>query len=563
MTNRTLLAPTLAPGVSLLGEYQGSGFTEPHYLIVRADQQVLHVSRLLFVVASHLDGHSSMEEIAGRVSQEYGRALDAEGVQFLVTAKLRPMGIAAEAVADDTDEHVSFGLPLATAPARPRPAPEAREARPAPEPREAPLPAPPAPTAPPARLLPRANPLLALRFRGTLIPASATRFLARLLAPFFYGPVVVLGILGLVVADVWLLRQASLTGAVDSILVDPPMLLSVIGILLGATVVHELGHAAACRYGGATPGKIGVAVYIVYPAFFTDVTQSYRLGRAGRVRTDLGGVYFNALTIAGLTAVYAHTQSPAVLLAIVFVHVEALQQLLPLGRLDGYFVVADLVGVPDLFGRIGPILRSAVPGRQTHPKVAELRRSARVVVTAWVVVTGPIMVGILAFMLWNAPSITAQVVDAMSREWTQLQASIDARDVAGITWPLCPSSCCHCLCWASPGWSAASFAASSPPRSDRSGVTEPAHRPWAPRTASSPRRSRCPARIPPPTRQRWPPPRCLMCRPSPRPPRPLCRSRQRGRPRCSPARRTSSPNGSCCGPSRVPLDTGGAAASSP
>ena len=433
MTNPTLLAPALAPGVSLLGEYQGSGFTEPHYLIVRADQQVLHVSRLLFVVASHLDGRSSMEEIAGRVSQEYGRALDAEGVQFLVTAKLRPMGIAAEAVADDTGEHVSFGLPLATAPARPRPAPEAREPRPAPEPREAPLPAPPAPTAPPARLLPRANPLLALRFRGTLIPASATRFLARLLAPFFYGPVVVLGIVGLVVADVWLLRQASLTGAVDSILVDPPMLLSVIGILLGATVVHELGHAAACRYGGATPGKIGVAVYIVYPAFFTDVTQSYRLGRAGRVRTDLGGVYFNALTIAGLTAVYAHTQSPAVLLAIVFVHVEALQQLLPLGRLDGYFVVADLVGVPDLFGRIGPILRSALPGRQAHPKVAELRRSARVVVTLWVVVTGPIMVGILAFMLWNAPAITAQVVDAMSREWTLLQASIDARDVAGIT----------------------------------------------------------------------------------------------------------------------------------
>ncbi|HEY8307419.1 MAG TPA: MinD/ParA family protein [Lapillicoccus sp.] len=433
MTNPTLLAPTLAPGVSLLGEYQGSGFTEPHYLIVRADQQVLHVSRLLFVVASHLDGRSSMEEIAGRVSQEYGRTLDAEGVQFLVTAKLRPMGIAAEAVADDTGEHVSFGLPLATAPARPRPAPEAREPRPAPEPPGAPLPAPPAPTAPPARLLPRANPLLALRFRGTLIPASATRFLARLLAPFFYGPVVVIGIVGLVVADVWLLRQASLTGAVDSILVDPPMLLSVIGILLGATVVHELGHAAACRYGGATPGKIGVAVYIVYPAFFTDVTQSYRLGRAGRVRTDLGGVYFNALTIAGLTAVYAHTQSPAVLLAIVFVHVEALQQLLPLGRLDGYFVVADLVGVPDLFGRIGPILRSALPGRQAHPKVAELRRSARVVVTLWVVVTGPIMVGILGFMLWNAPAITAQVVDAMSREWTLLQASIDARDVAGIT----------------------------------------------------------------------------------------------------------------------------------
>ena len=214
----------------------------------------------------------------------------------------------------------------------------------------------------------------------------------------------VLGLLGLVVADVWLFRQASLTGAVDSILVDPPLLLSVIGILLAATVVHELGHAAACHYGGAAPGKIGVAIYVVYPAFFTDVTQTYRLGRAGRVRTDLGGVYFNALTIAALTAVYAQTRSPAVLLAIVFVHLEALQQLLPLGRLDGYYVIADLVGVPDLFGRIGPILRSTLPRQQDPPRGRRAASFGAGVVTLWIVVTGPVMVGLLVFMLWNVPS---------------------------------------------------------------------------------------------------------------------------------------------------------------
>jgi putative peptide zinc metalloprotease protein len=426
MTNPTLVAPALAPGVALLGEYQGSGFTEPHYLIVRADQQVLHVSRLLFVVASHIDGRSPLDEVAARVSEEYGRTLDADGVQFLVTAKLRPMGLVVDAPDGDPS---SFGLPAAPAAVPVEPPKPATVAPVAPL---APVSRPPAPTSP-SRVLPRANPLLALRFRGTLIPAPAVRFLARLLAPFFYGPVVVLGLLGLVVADVWLVRQASLGGAVDSILIDPPLLLSVIAILLAATVVHELGHAAACHFGGAAPGKIGVAIYVVYPAFFTDVTQTYRLGRAGRVRTDLGGVYFNALTIAALTALYAQTRSPAVLLAIVFVHVEALQQLLPLGRLDGYFVVADLVGVPDLFGRIGPILRSALPGRKTHAKVAELRRSARVVVTLWVLVTGPVMVGIIAFMIWNAPSIALQVADAMSRQWELLQTSIDARDAAGIT----------------------------------------------------------------------------------------------------------------------------------
>jgi len=427
MTNSTLVAPALAPGIGLLGEYQGSGFTEPHYLIVRADQQVLHVSRLLFVVASHIDGRSSLDEIAGRVSDEYGRTLDRDGLQFLLSAKLQPMGIVADV---STDDRASVGLPLTTAPTLTpeRPKPTSVNASRTPTSR---TPAVPPPTS--SRLLPRANPLLALRFRLTLVPPPATRLLARLFAPFFFGPVVVLGLVGLVLADVWLFREASLRSAVEAFLSDPPMLLSILGILLASTLVHEFGHAAACRYGGAQPGKIGAAVFLVFPAFFTDVTQSYRLGRAGRVRTDLGGVYFNALTIAALTVFYVQTRSAAVLIAIVFVHAEALQQLWPLGRLDGYFVVADLVGVPDLFGRIGPILRSSVPGRPTHPKVAELRRSARIIVTLWVAVTGPIMVGLFALMLWNAPSVTLQVLDSMRDQWAALQSSIDESDAAGIT----------------------------------------------------------------------------------------------------------------------------------
>ena len=38
-------AATAGRRVRLLGEYQGSGFTTPHYLIARGDGQVLHVSR--------------------------------------------------------------------------------------------------------------------------------------------------------------------------------------------------------------------------------------------------------------------------------------------------------------------------------------------------------------------------------------------------------------------------------------------------------------------------------------------------------------------------------------
>ena len=54
-------------------------------------------------------------------------------------------------------------------------------------------------------------------------------------------------------------------------------------------------------------GRIGVGIYLVWPAFFTNVTDSYRLSRAGRLRTDLGGVYFNLIFMLGLAGVYAAT----------------------------------------------------------------------------------------------------------------------------------------------------------------------------------------------------------------------------------------------------------------
>jgi putative peptide zinc metalloprotease protein len=91
MSHLTVPYPSLAAGVTLLGQYQGSGFTEPHYLIVRADQQTLLVPRLLFVVASHLDGTHARDEIAAQVSQEYGRTLTAEAAPGASAHVRRPI----------------------------------------------------------------------------------------------------------------------------------------------------------------------------------------------------------------------------------------------------------------------------------------------------------------------------------------------------------------------------------------------------------------------------------------------------------------------------------------
>jgi putative peptide zinc metalloprotease protein len=403
LAGATRPAPRLADGVRLLGEYEGSGFAEPHYLAVRGDEQVLHMSRLLHLVASNLDGVRTPEEVALAVGAAYGRTLTTEGLTFLLEERLRPLALLADAEGDvgaGRGRAPDGSAPGATSPAARTSSPAAGTGR---------------AVAPTART-PRADPLLAPRLRRTLVPAGRTRRIARVLAPLFHPAVVVVALSALVLGDVWLLRSAPVRSAFAATLADPVIILGLLGILLVSTLFHELGHAAACHRGGTEPGAIGVAVYVVYPAFFTDVTRSYRLSRAGRLRTDLGGVYFNALAIVALTALWARTGSPLLLLAVVVVHTEMLQQLLPLARLDGYFVVADLVGVPDLFGRVGPVVRSLLhPGRPS-PRVSELRPFARRVITAWVLVAVPVMLVAFGLLVWNAPAMARSVVAAEGRQ---------------------------------------------------------------------------------------------------------------------------------------------------
>jgi putative peptide zinc metalloprotease protein len=138
---------------------------------------------------------------------------------------------------------------------------------------------------------------------------------------------------------------------------------------------------------------------------YTDVTDVYRIGRAGRIRTDLGGVYFNIVFMLGMGGCYFLTGQQFFLSAVYLGHFEVLEQLMPAVRLDGYYILGDLAGVPDLFGKIRPILLSMVPGKPVRPEVADLKRSARVIVTTWVLTMVPLLLGDLGYALWNLPRI--------------------------------------------------------------------------------------------------------------------------------------------------------------
>jgi putative peptide zinc metalloprotease protein len=360
VTVDTAYPPRLAPGIELLGELKDSGFAEPRSLIRRADGQVIQLSRLLYLVACLMDGTRSSDDIANAVSAELGRALTADQVRYLITGKLAPLGIVAG------------------------------QGAPAP---------------------PTASPLLALSARVTLLPERAACAAGTFFRPLFRVPVIMAVIVSVAALDFWIFTTHGLAPALRQVLNDPADLLLVAGLSMASALLHECGHAAGCRYGGARPGRIGAGIYLVWPAFFTNVTDSYRLSRAGRLRTDLGGLYFNLIFMLVLAAFYAATSAEILLLVIALTHLEMLEQLLPFVRFDGYFILSDLVGVPDLFARVTPVLRSCLSRwprysrGHSDPRATGLRPRARIVITVWVLCVVPLLTLTMGYLVLHLPEV--------------------------------------------------------------------------------------------------------------------------------------------------------------
>lgn len=360
--------PQLAHGVTLCGEYEGGGYEEPRYLVARGDGQMALLSELLYQVSASIDGRRNLHLVADEVSRRIGKRLSVPGVQYLVEDKLHPLGIAS----------------LSHTVAEP----------------------------------PRADPLLALVMHGVLVRPRAVRAVGALLAPLFRPLAILLMLAALVAVDVWLVSSGHADTAFHASVGDPAYVLTVIGLMVASTLFHEFGHAAGCHYGGGRPGAIGVGILLIIPCFFTNVTDAYRLDRRGRLRTDLGGVYFNAIFIVALGIAYAVTLHPPLLVVIALSHLQMLQQMLPLIRMDGYYILGDLVGVPNLFSQIRPMLNRLTGRHRLHAdEPNSLRPRVRIVVTLWVSIVVPTLCAALLLLLARLP-------EYLSTAWTKGQAYI-------------------------------------------------------------------------------------------------------------------------------------------
>ena len=170
---------------------------------------------------------------------------------------------------------------------------------------------------------------------------------------FFFIPAVavaslVLAVLGLVAfVAVYESHRFDLGG--DSPAAQTLVLLGMDYIL---TFVHELGHAVVLVHQGRKIKSAGFMIYFGSPAFFVEASDSLMLDRGKRIVQSAAGP-FAELVVSAFASIYlwAFPESPAAPFLFTWAVINyfvIFLNLVPLLELDGYYILADLIQVPDL-----------------------------------------------------------------------------------------------------------------------------------------------------------------------------------------------------------------------
>jgi putative peptide zinc metalloprotease protein len=137
-------------------------------------------------------------------------------------------------------------------------------------------------------------------------------------------------------------------------------------LTLAATkVIHELGHGLTCRHFGGECHEIGVIFLVFSPTMYCDVSDSWMLkNKWQRIAIGAAGMWVESV-VSSLALFLWWFSHPGLLhhlcLNVFFISTisTVIFNLNPLMRYDGYYMLSDLLEIPNLSEKARTLLRNA------------------------------------------------------------------------------------------------------------------------------------------------------------------------------------------------------------
>jgi putative peptide zinc metalloprotease protein len=135
----------------------------------------------------------------------------------------------------------------------------------------------------------------------------------------------------------------------DSLAIQTFVLLGMDYVL---TFIHELGHAVVLVHYGRKVKSAGFMLYFGSPVFYVESSEVLMLDRRQRIVQAAAGPYAE-LVVSGAAAIFIWASpespiSPFLYTWAVLNYFVIFMNLVPMLELDGYFILADVIQVPDL-----------------------------------------------------------------------------------------------------------------------------------------------------------------------------------------------------------------------
>jgi multidrug resistance efflux pump len=187
--------------------------------------------------------------------------------------------------------------------------------------------------------------------------------------------------------------------------------------LYAVVVVHELAHGLACKHFGGSVHEMGFLFIYLQPAFYCNVSDAWLFPeKSRRLWVTFAGAYVEILLWALATFAWRMTEpgtmvSQLALVVMATSVIKTLFNLNPLIKLDGYYLLSDLLDVPNLrqkaFAHLRATVRGVFGGRPADvPRPTP--REARIYLM-YGVVAGGFSIWLLTYMgLWIARALVGR-----------------------------------------------------------------------------------------------------------------------------------------------------------
>ncbi len=207
--------------------------------------------------------------------------------------------------------------------------------------------------------------LLAIRFRGFDPDTFLTAAYKHCRWLFSRATLLAAGMLVLIAASIVIGHFGEFRSRLQELpaLMDPRNILWLMLAIGTVKVLHELGHAMACKHFGGEVHELGLMLLVFTPCLYCDVSDAWQFpSKRQRILVSAAGMLVEIVLAAVATIVWWYSQ-PGILhlVALNIMVVCTISTVLvngnPLLRYDGYYILSDLVETPNLWQRSRDVLR--------------------------------------------------------------------------------------------------------------------------------------------------------------------------------------------------------------